>query len=1399
MFGRRFFRGSLRRIAVLLAVVVPIPLALTVFRLPTVAEQTPLPSLTKLWSAPPAVKAMVLGASTDEVVALWWKEYAETHETPQDRIEESVEAKEAVFAETNRWPSGVRFPDEEEMALQLKERIPGLAALEPPAAAKSRGMDLAKAKPDKPVKPDKREKISERVFQLSERTDWHSPKVPKPPKPPKPPKHPRRTDDSTPAIAGKSKGDPPNPFENLDLTEAYDALVVLGLPEDADLNGASLDDAGELIQGPNGIPDLAEFLLLEAILKDQSNSAYAAVAERWFVVDGAFVVPEGGEPIDPALKEALVAYGTLQDPLSCFLGFLISMVCGLELADMEQFTEMSAIAPAALLGDADDDGYQNFVEWQNANGNVQAYLAAAMDDTAFPQGPYHTLTASANVIGFDTLKRPATRFLFPYEGTYQCLPTYDLSLGIGYSVPLSLDRWELNGAPSTATPAEFSVTENSPFTVYLAPNMDRPVDFPDPNLDRVVRSALNLPTGQLYWRDTLNLTTLNASGQGIENLDGLDFCNSLTELELRDNSIEDIGVLDILPNMTRLDLSGNEISDIFALSGMFELVQLYLYDNLVSDLAPLAHLEQLATLDLGLNQITDVTALSQLVELQSLQLGSGNRLSHDGPLPANTNQITDISSLSGLTDLRVLDVSGNPIADLSVVGGLSHLQLLWLMDLPATNFAPLQTLASAQQSLLPAERLMLLGVSKTGFGNDDMQHISGFTNLLGFVAEDTAITDLSSLPSKANMLILLANDNAITSIAPLSVCGGLGILGLQNCDISNVSALTGMASLEVADLLNNDVSSLAAIASGNTYPAEAQLGFYGNPLTPATICDDIPVIEARGNTVHHDGFCSPVTLTTLVVGTGEIEPPANSPRQFEQNEWIDVQAFETDPEWRFESWLTTPPLGIEYLSNTAPIPTSPYLSFPIEVSTTVTANFTRPAHELTIAVQGTGSTTPPPGVYRFFPGEVASVEAFMSLPDHFGWWEDAAGQTIGTDSHLDITMDADKTAKAVIRHADVVLTVNVMGLGTVNPPRGSHPFYYGDVLQPVPTPASGWMFDHWEGDVTGPYRVPYLVMSPGGRSNLTITAVFVEIPDTEVLFPDANLEAAVRSAINKPTGDIRRTDLVGTGFTSLSAPDSGIQDLTGLEYCRDLTNLNLSGNAFSDIGPLAFLYELRYVYLRNNAIQDLSSFTPLHEVRHLDLAGNPLGSGSGLAPLASLVRLETLILSGCALESDDLNHIKGLPVRYLTLDDNAIVDLTHLSAMSALAYLYIGNNAIVEITPLLDNPNLGQGDTVNLAGNTQLSQQARCVHVPALRDQGVNVTAPECTMPLTVTIVGQGTVSHESGEHPVNETITLQATPAAGHMFHQWSGDLSGYSTSQSIVMSEAPCIAFEKVSNGSS
>ena len=76
---------------------------------------------------------------------------------------------------------------------------------------------------------------------------------------------------------------------------------------------------------------------------------------------------------------------------------------------------------------------------------------------------------------------------------------------------------------------------------------------------------------------------------------------------------------------------------------------------------------------------------------------------------------------------------------------------------------------------------------------------------------------------------------------------------------------------------------------------------------------------------------------------------------------------------------------------------------------------------------------------------------------------------------------------------------------------------------------------------------------------ISLMALLVPFPvaraDEVVTFPDPHLQARVREAIEKPVGDIYRSDL--TGLTNLSANSEGITDLSGLEYCTSLTYLCL--------------------------------------------------------------------------------------------------------------------------------------------------------------------------------------------------------------------------------------------------
>ena len=76
---------------------------------------------------------------------------------------------------------------------------------------------------------------------------------------------------------------------------------------------------------------------------------------------------------------------------------------------------------------------------------------------------------------------------------------------------------------------------------------------------------------------------------------------------------------------------------------------------------------------------------------------------------------------------------------------------------------------------------------------------------------------------------------------------------------------------------------------------------------------------------------------------------------------------------------------------------------------------------------------------------------------------------------------------------------------------------------------------------------------------------------TYVTFPDPNLEAVVRGALNIPAGPLTAEDLQTLIY--LYAGGAQITNLSGLEYATNLMTLTLQYNAVSDVSPLAGLAE----------------------------------------------------------------------------------------------------------------------------------------------------------------------------------------------------------------------------------
>jgi internalin A len=203
-----------------------------------------------------------------------------------------------------------------------------------------------------------------------------------------------------------------------------------------------------------------------------------------------------------------------------------------------------------------------------------------------------------------------------------------------------------------------------------------------------------------------------------------------------------------------------------------------------------------------------------------------------------------------------------------------------------------------------------------------------------------------------------------------------------------------------------------------------------------------------------------------------------------------------------------------------------------------------------------------------------------------------------------------------------------------------------------------------------------------------------DFPAFLVSFPDPNLEAAVRSAISKPTGGIYTSDLVGVGFTSLIANGASIGDLTGLEYATDLTSLHLYSNDISDVSPIVGLVNLTVLDLGDNYLGDIGPLAGLTNLTELWLDSNII---TNLSPLAGLTNLT-----------------------FLNLYSNFFSDIGALTGLGDLITLAISYNFVSDLGALVSNTGIDSGDNIYV-GLNPLSHVAICTNIPALTDRGVIV------------------------------------------------------------------------------
>ena len=194
-----------------------------------------------------------------------------------------------------------------------------------------------------------------------------------------------------------------------------------------------------------------------------------------------------------------------------------------------------------------------------------------------------------------------------------------------------------------------------------------------------------------------------------------------------------------------------------------------------------------------------------------------------------------------------------------------------------------------------------------------------------------------------------------------------------------------------------------------------------------------------------------------------------------------------------------------------------------------------------------------------------------------------------------------------------------------------------------------------------------------------------------VNIPDPALRRVITNALGlSESSPITRADmLILTKLESdRSASGGSIQDLTGLDFATNLTELHFTSSfkykAIVDLSPLANLKNLTRLTLRRNGVSDISPLANLKNLTILRLGQNEI---SDVSPLANLKNLGILELR--YNEISDISPLTGLTnLKNLNLGANEISDISPLANLKNLTYLDLRSNQIQDVRPLLILPNL---------------------------------------------------------------------------------------------------------------
>lgn len=228
---------------------------------------------------------------------------------------------------------------------------------------------------------------------------------------------------------------------------------------------------------------------------------------------------------------------------------------------------------------------------------------------------------------------------------------------------------------------------------------------------------------------------------------------------------------------------------------------------------------------------------------------------------------------------------------------------------------------------------------------------------------------------------------------------------------------------------------------------------------------------------NDDGNDQPTTYTVSVDMTpsdgGAVSPSLEN--KYEEGKVIQLLANPEDG-YVFSGWTG----DMEGDVNPLPLTVSQDFS--------ITANFELRNYDLTVTTEGEGSVQENVLEQKSKEYEHGTMVELVATPAKGYKFVEWKGHVESTDNPAEITVDDPKEVTAVFEKKSYELTVRTHGSGAVSEQVISQAknYEYGDVVELEPSPAEGWEFKEWAGDLSGSDIPAQITVD----TTKTVTAIF---------------------------------------------------------------------------------------------------------------------------------------------------------------------------------------------------------------------------------------------------------------------------------------------------------------------